>query len=177
MIADAILVLVAIGWIGYRQMTWRVVDPSRMWRMPVVLAVVGAGILVTGDKASILTPIDVTALAVELVVGLGIGAVMGAIAHFRPLSSAAIEAYEAHRRDGRGVGAAVAYESRTGWVGLALWFVMIAVRVGLDVAAAHLGAAEVVSTGVILLIIAANRAARVAVFAYRLQREPQRVAA
>ena len=177
--ADAVLGLAAIAWICYRQMTWRVVDPARMWRGPLVFAVVGAGILVTGSKTLILTPTDIALLALELVVSLGIGVTMGAIAHFRRLTPERAAAYEARRRlDRRGAaGGPVEYESRTSWVGAALWIVLIAVRVGLDLFAQHLGAAATASTGVILLVLAANRAARTGALAWRLEQHRQGAAA
>ncbi len=60
------------------------------------------------------------------------------------------------------------FESRTGWVGMVLWVLMIGVRVGIDIWAAHAGAVIVTSTGVILLVLAANRVARTAVFSARV---------
>jgi hypothetical protein len=176
---DAVLGVAVIAWICYRQMTWRVVDPARMWRGPLIFAIVGAGMIVTGSKAVTLTATDIALLTVELVVSLGIGATMGAIAHFRPLTEERAAAYEAKRRPGR-TGAAlppVEYESRTSWVGVALWIVLIAVRVGLELFAQHIGSAATTSTGVILLVLAANRAARVGVLAWRLEQHRQSVAA
>jgi hypothetical protein len=175
-ILDGVLIVAAVAFICYRQMTWRPVDPARLWRMPLIMGVVGAGIIVTGDKGVELGTADIAALALELVVSLGIGALMGAIAHFRPMSPEARAAYAAKRGDGADA-SVVRYQSRTGWVGLALWVVMIGVRVGLDLAAQHFGAHALTSTGVILLVIAANRAARAAVFAYRIDQHRQSVAA
>ena len=63
-------------------------------------------------------------------------------------------------------------ESRTGWWGLALWVLVIVIRVGIDVLAAQAGSHLAASTGIIVLLVAANRAARTAVFAYRLDRMP-----
>ncbi|WP_051142753.1 hypothetical protein [Gryllotalpicola ginsengisoli] len=173
--AYALLGLAAIAWICYRQMTWRPVDPARMWRGPLIFGVIGAGTIVTGSKQLVLGPVDIATLAIELTLSLAIGAVMGAIAHFRRLSPQAVAAYEAKRVDGGrgGTHGPVEYESRTGWLGLVLWFVLIAVRIGVDVFAQHLGAAAALSSGVILLVLAANRAARTAVFAYRLDRHRQ----
>ena len=58
----------------------------------------------------------------------------------------------------------------TGALGLVLWVVVIVVRLGIDVLAGMAGAHLAASTGVILLMFAANRAARAAVFASRLDR-------
>jgi len=178
-VLDGAIGVAAIAWICYRQMTWRVVDPARMWRGPLIFAIVGAGIIVTGSKSVTLTPTDIALLAVELVVSLGIGAAMGAIAHFRLLSPERAAAYEERRRAGRNGGAAsaVEYESRTSWVGVALWVVMIAVRVGIELFAQHIGSAASASTGIILLVLAANRAARTAVLAWRLEAHRQTIAA
>ncbi len=62
------------------------------------------------------------------------------------------------------------YETRTGWAGVALWLALIAVRIGMDVAATRLGAGAVTGTAMILLVLAANRAARTAVLVLRLER-------
>jgi hypothetical protein len=176
---DAVLGVAVIAWICYRQMTWRVVDPARMWRGPLIFAIIGAGIIVTGSKTLALSATDIALLALELVISLGVGATMGAIAHFRLLSPERAAAYEANRRPGRNGGALapVEYESRTSWVGLVLWIVLIAVRVGIEVFAQHLGAAATASTGVILLVLAANRAARVGVLAWRLEQHRQSLGA
>ncbi len=150
-IGVGILVLV---WVGYRQTTWRVVDASRMWRLPLVLGVIG--IVLLFDAKAPFNGIDLAALVIELVVAAATGAWMGVMAHFRPL--AASDARSAR------------WESRTGWWGLALWVLVIAVRVGIDVVAVRLGAGNVTSTGVILLVVAANRLARVAVVLNRAGR-------
>jgi hypothetical protein len=170
-VLDAVLGVAVIAWICYRQMTWRVVDPARMWRGPLIFAIIGAGMIVTGSKTITLGATDIALLALELVISLGVGATMGAIAHFRLLSRERAAAYEAKRRPARDGGAlpALEYESRTSWVGVVLWIVLIAVRVGIEVFARHLGAEATASTGVILLVLAANRAARTGVLAWRLE--------
>jgi hypothetical protein len=161
-LTNAILILLLIGWVGYRQMTWRPVSIARMWRLPAIMSVVGVVLIGQQVKPSSLTPLDLAVVAGELVLSLGVGAWMGAIAHFRPLESPVQLG-----NDGRYV---ASYESRTGVLGILLWAVVIAVRIGVDVlaslAGSHLGAA----TGVLLLVFAANRAARTAVFAARLDR-------
>jgi len=163
MIGNVLLVLALIGWIGYRQMTWRPVAVSAMWRMPLILGVVGVVLLLQTASPAALTPLDLGVLVAELIVSLGIGAWMGALAHFRPLPSP--------RPVGRD-GALATFESRTGVLGLLLWFLVIAVRVGLDVLASLAGSHLATSTGVILLMVAANRAARTFVFAQRIATLP-----
>ncbi|KHK99541.1 hypothetical protein LK09_02645 [Microbacterium mangrovi] len=159
LVGDVLLGILLLGWIGYRQTTWRPVSIAQMWRMPLVLGVVGAAMIV--QTSAILTGVDLAFLILELVVSLGVGAWMGAIAHFRRLPEP---------RPVGSKGAVALYESRTGWLGLVLWLLVIAVRVGLDVVAVRLGAHAATTTGVILLMLAANRAARVAVFGTRLGR-------
>jgi hypothetical protein len=159
LIGNVLIGILLIGWIGYRQTTWRPVALSRMWRMPVIMAVVGAVLLV--QSHTVVNGIDIAVLVIELVISLGVGAWMGAIARFRRL--------DPPKPVGKD-GAMALYESRTGWWGLALWLVVIAVRVLIDVYAVHLGAHAATTTGVIVLLLAANRVSRVAVFAARLDR-------
>lgn len=150
-IALGILILV---WVGYRQTTWRPVDPGRMWRLPLILglagivSLIGVGVAISG--------IDLATLTIELAISAATGAWMGALAHFRPFAASS--------------DAAVRWESRTGWWGLALWLLVVAARIGIDVLAVRLGAQLVTSTGVILLVIAANRLVRVAVILSRAGR-------
>jgi len=158
-VGNVVLIVLLIGWFGYRQTTWRPVATGRMWVTPLIMAVVGLG---TGvQHGATLTGIELAVLVVELVVSLGVGAWMGAIAHFRRISRDAAPS-------GRDAGAV--YESRTGWWGLALWLVVIGLRVGIDVVGAQLGAHVATATGLILVLFAANRLARSAVLAVRLQR-------
>jgi len=158
-IGNAILIVLVIGWIGYRQTTWRPGAVGRMYRLALVLALVGAG----GPRAPAGGTPGAAGAAAPLagVISLGVGAWMGAIARFRPLDPP-VPAGSSDQ--------VARFASRTGWWGLALWLVVIAVRVGIDVLATGLGAHAATSTGVILLLIAANRAARTAVFAVRLER-------
>ncbi|MFJ8896128.1 hypothetical protein ACIRCZ_16215 [Leifsonia sp. NPDC102414] len=161
-LGNALLILVAIGWIGVRQMSWRPVSIGRMWRMPAIFGIVGLVMIVQTTKPTALTALDLGVLVVELVISLGIGAWMGAIAHFRPLPEP-IDIGKDRRE-------LATYESRTGAWGLVLWVLVIVVRVGIDVLAGMAGSHLAASTGVILLMLAANRAARTAVFATRLGR-------
>jgi hypothetical protein len=152
-IGNVLLALVILAVVAYRQTTWRPAVPGALLRAPLIMGVVGVFLLV--QQHILLTGLDVAVLVVELVVSLGVGAWMGAIAHFRRLPSTA---------------GASAYETRTGWWGLALWLVVIAVRIGIDVVATGLGAHAATTTGVILLLLAANRAARAGMIGLRLDR-------
>ena len=119
-IANAVLILLVIGWIGVRQLAWRPVALSKMWRSQLIFAVVGVILLAQQVKPAAITPLDLAVVAGELVISLAVGAWMGAIARFRRLPQPI-----ATGKDGRDV---AVYESRTGVLGLILWLVVIAVR-------------------------------------------------
>lgn len=161
-LTNALLILLLICWVGFRQLTWRPVSIAKMWRFPAIFAVVGVVLLAQQVTPSVLTPLDLAVVAGELVLSLGVGAWMGAIAHFRPLGAPVQLG-----RDSRYV---ATYESRTGVLGIVLWVVVLGIRVGVDVLAAQAGAHLATATGIIFLVFAANRAARTAVFAARLDR-------
>lgn len=152
---DVVLGIALVGFLVYRQTTWRRVDPARVWRMPLVLG--GVGVLsLTHSGVTHVGTADVAFLAVELVSSAAIGAVMGVLTRFRTVAGP--------------TGGAAVLQSRTGWAGASLWLVLIVVRVGLDVLGAHVGAVLLASTGTVLLGIAANRAARAAVLDRRMPR-------
>jgi hypothetical protein len=151
-LADVLIGLAIVVYLCSRQLTWRPVDTSRMWRTPLILGVIGVVSISQGGDAKF-AAIDVVILAVSAVLSIASGLAMGRIAQFRP-----------------GVGGNHATESRTGWVGVALWIGLIAIRVLLDVGGHSLGAQVATSSGMIFLMIALNRAARTLVFAARLDR-------
>jgi hypothetical protein len=159
-LANAALVLLLVGWIGARQLTWRPVTVSRMWRMPLVLGAIGVLQLVDVSHGRPLSGLDIAVLLIELVVSLGVGSAMGLLARFRVATAA----------ERTNVSAPAEFESRTGWLGLGLWVVFIAVRVGIDLWAGSAGSVVATATGVIFVMIAANRAARTAVFSLRIAR-------
>jgi len=169
MIANGLLIVALVGWMGYKQLTWRPVDVGRLWVTPAIFALAGLVLLAGVTNATALTGTDIAILTIELVISLVIGVVMGLMGAFRPMSQEAMAAYEASRRGRRHTGPAV-MESRTGWWGIVLWVALIGVRVLIDVFAVSAGSELAASAGVILLMIGANRAARAAVFAYRLGR-------
>jgi hypothetical protein len=160
------LIIVLVGWICYRQVTWRPIVASRMWRMAFILALVGVIELVSTDALKTVTTFDITMLIIETVASLGIGAVMGLIAVIRPLSTEG----RASVLSGGRAGETPLYETRTGWWGLGLWVVFIALRIGMDVWAGANGAQLASTIGAILIVVAANRAARTAVLLSRLER-------
>jgi hypothetical protein len=169
--------LALVAWISYRQLTWTPVIPERMWRMPALLAVVGVVVLLQG-KITQITGTDVAILAIETVISLGLGAAMGLLAHFRPMPEDALQKWSAANAASRRphTGAAPILETRNGWFGMALWLVLIAIRVGGEVYAHANGSALLASTGVILLTVALNRGMRILVITQRAQRHPAMVA-
>lgn len=163
-LANAALILAAVAFIGFRQLAWRPVIISQMWRQPIILGIVG--IVVVSQSKGTLKTIDITVLVIELVVALGVGAAMGRIAHFRPLTNegkAAVDLKSGGKRQAD-------FESSTGWWGFALWAVFIVVRIGIDIVAGMDGATVATGTGIILVMLGANRLARTFVFLARVDR-------
>lgn len=158
-LGNALIIIVLVGVIGIRQLSWRPIVVSRMWRFPALLAIVGIFLMAQSSGKAVLKPIDITVLVVEIVLSLGIGALMGKIAQLRPIE-----------HPNTNVEHVATIESRTGWMGLCLWIALVVVRVGIDIFATQWGSQIATSTGVILILLAANRAARTALFAYRIDR-------
>lgn len=165
---EALLGVVGIVLICARQLTWTAVSVQRMWRMPIILGAVGVFTLMTTGSKVALTAADLGLLAIELVAAVITGAAMGWIAVFRPISPKALAAWRARRR--RDDSGEPTVESRTGWIGIVLWVVLIAVRIGLAILGHSMGSALAESSGVILLVIAANRAVRTLIFTARHDR-------
>jgi hypothetical protein len=166
-IAEALLGVALVVWISSRQLIWTAVDLGRMWRMPLVLGAIGLITLFTSGSKAALTATDIGLLALEIGIALVTGALMGWIAQFRPISEKALAAWRARRRSD---GAEPTVETRTGWIGIVLWVVLIVVRVGLGFWGHELGSALAESSGVILLVVAVNRAVRTLVFGLRHDR-------
>ena len=164
---DIVLGIALLCWIGYRQLSWTVVAPERMWRMPVILAIIGVATLAK-DGTGTISPSDLGVLAIETVISIGLGAVMGLMARFRPISEHALAAFHARSR-GRTI-AVPSLETRTGWLGMALWLCLIATRIGGEFYAHLTGSVLLTSVGVILLTVALNRAVRILVITQRAQR-------
>ena len=158
-LADIVLGLAVLVLLCVRQLRWTALRPAQLWRLPELLGAIGVvSIRSTGGR--MLSATALALLVLELAVALSTGAAMGRITVFRPLRGAVPPL-----RTGEAV---PTLECRTGCLGIALWAVLVAVRVGIVILGAHLGAAALESTGVILLTIAANRAARAAVIQVRL---------
>ena len=158
LVANVIIGLALVAFLAYRQATWQYLDPTRIWRTPLVMGVVG--VVVLAQTKATITTTDVVFLAVEALITVGIGLTMGRITRFRTVGTP----------DSKGR----TMQSRTGGLGAALWIVLIVVRVGLDVLGGHLGAHLLTSTGTILLVLALNRAARALVIDQRIPRDDRR---
>jgi hypothetical protein len=143
--------LAVIAYLCARQLRWRPVDARSMGRIPLIMGVVGVVLMARQGVA--IHPVDVVILGLSVLVALVSGALMGGIARYRPSAA----------EPGR-------LESRTGWLGVAIWVGLIVIRVGLDVAGHRMGSELAVSTGSILLVLAVNRAANAAVILARRQR-------
>ncbi|MEL7976472.1 hypothetical protein AAG589_11465 [Isoptericola sp. F-RaC21] len=157
--------VVAIVWIMYRQSSWQPVDPAQMWRMVLVLAAVGVYLLVRSDLT--VTGADIGVVVIEFVVSIAAGVGMGAIAMFRPVTA---ETQQQVAARGRAPRAPITAETRTGAWGLVIWLVLIVVRVGIEVASHRAGLGLASATGVFFVVLAANRAARLAVLTARYER-------
>jgi len=188
-LANVVIGLGILAWILYRQFTWQIVSAARMWRLPLIMGAVGVIMLSSTKDVRQINTVDVATLIIEVVISLAIGALMGSLAVFRSRSIQPGELPDprARRHDGlrhsdlramreesdrvlNADGTQTIIETRTGWLGLALWIVMILVRIGIDVVATDLGSVLATTTGVILVMIAANRVARVGVLFARLQK-------
>jgi uncharacterized membrane protein len=158
LLANVLVGIALVAFLAYRQTTWQYLDPARIWRTPLVLAVVG--VVVLAQSAATVTTTDVVFLGLEAIVTVAVGLTTGSITRFRTVATP----------DSKGR----TLQSRTGWLGAALWVVLIAVRIGLDVLGGHLGAHLLTSTGTILLVLALNRAARALVVDQRIPRGDRR---
>ncbi|GIM90996.1 hypothetical protein [Paractinoplanes toevensis] len=148
---NLLLGLALIVYICSKQLTWRPVDPARMFKLPLILGVVG--VVSLSKEAATIHPVDVVILGLSAVLAVISGALMGRIARFRRSPA-----------DPRVV------ETRTGALGIAIWIGLIAVRVVLDVAGHRMGSDLAVSTGSILLVLALNRATSALVVSARQPR-------
>jgi hypothetical protein len=159
-----VIAVAAVVWLSYRQTTWQPLSPSRAWRMPLILAGVGALGLFTGRT---LGTGDLGLLILELVVGAAVGAAIGRIAHLRPVTAEALRAQPAGPRAN---GEPPAFEARNGVWGLTLWILLIAARVGLVFWISTLGVNAQTAPAAIIMLLGVNRLARIGVIMARARR-------
>ena len=169
-VTDILIAVAVVCWIIYRQFTWQLASPSRLWRMPVIIAIVGLVMLAQTKSVSNVMPIDLLILAGELVISLGLGAIMGSLARFRTRPQRASDLRQRSAVPVDFDPSVTVTETRTGGLGAALWLVLIAIRIGIELLTTHyFPSALLASTGTILLVIAANRAARALVVTVRME--------
>lgn len=142
-IADDVILTVGIGFLIIRQFIWRSARLDRMLRMPIVT--IGAGVVylvieLAGGFAWV--PADwliVTEFGLVAVTGTA----MGYATHFRRTHDS--------------------LQYRLTWVGIVLWALFVAVRIGDFALARVLGANLAATTGLILLSFGINRLAAIIV--------------
>jgi hypothetical protein len=169
-IAEILITLALVGWAVYRQLTWRVMARDRLWKMPLILA--GAGVLMLAQTKGLgsITLLDAGVLLGELVLSIGLGALMGVMAVFRTRPQRESDVRNRRGETGSWSPSTTVTESRTGGWGLVLWIVLIGVRVGIDIVATQLGAVLITATGTILLVLAVNRLTRALVIMNRIEK-------
>ncbi|MGV9677677.1 hypothetical protein ACWDSJ_20575 [Nocardia sp. NPDC003482] len=150
MIIEGVAIVAVLVWIAVRQTRWRELAAGRMWRTPLVIGGVGL-VELNGEIAhETIDAVTVALLAVSAALSLAVGVAMGMLSRIREF-------------DGR-------VWARTGRAGSALWFALLAVRVGVDVWAHAIGARLVTSVAVILVMLALNRVGRTLVLLRRAER-------
>jgi uncharacterized membrane-anchored protein len=169
---DIVIAIALLVWVVYRQTTWQLVDRSRLWRMPGIMAIVGVFMLIQSKSLTNVRPVDVLILVAELLITMALGAAMGSLARFR---SRPQKESDVRNRSGRPTvfdPSVTVVESRTGALGAVLWIAVIAIRIGIELGVEHFfPSALLASTGTILLALAANRAARAFVVINRMERK------
>ncbi|UJP09866.1 hypothetical protein L2X99_16040 [Microbacterium sp. KUDC0406] len=147
-LATALISLIVIVWLSIRQTTWRPLIAGRALRTPLIVMLVGAAMTAASGGIPVTAP-WVGAVAIELLLGAAVGAVIGLMAHLRPAEDG-----------GR-------LEARNGIGGLLIWLGLIAVRIGLGAAFAAVGVVGLQAPGTILILLGVNRLTRSAVMLVR----------
>jgi len=142
-IADDVIITVGIAILIVRQFIWRSAEPNRMLRMPIVVIAAGIAYLIFELWGGFHWVAADWLVIAELGLVAVTGTVMGYVTHFR-------------RAAGR-------LQYRLTGVGLILWAVFVAIRVGNFALANLLGANLAEATGLILLSFGVNRLAACAV--------------
>ncbi|WP_330179938.1 hypothetical protein OHB26_26385 [Nocardia sp. NBC_01503] len=146
-VVEGVIIVLVAGWIVYRQTRWQDLDPTRIWRGPIILGIIGFVRLRDAIPAAGIGAAAACLLALSAVLSIAVGLAMGALSQVRRAESG--------------------WQARTGLLGSLLWLVLLAVRIGIDLGAEQAGADMVVSLGAILLMLALNRAGRGVVLARR----------
>lgn len=137
-IETIIIALAVIGFVTYRQTRWQPVDPSRLFRMPAILAAAGLftiwGTIRTLPMGWHPGTADVAVLVAELGTGLAAGLLMGRLATIRTEHGVV--------------------QTRLSGQGLVVWFAFIGLRVGFGFLAVLVGATFAAQPGATLLVVA-----------------------
>lgn len=152
---NILIPIALVIFIGVRQVRWSALAEGSIWRLPIIMIVIGVFTIGKSGTIDSLSTADVALLSVEVVISVAFGCVMGLITKVRPLQVVTEKAR---------------FESSAGWLGLVLWVIFIAIRVGFGIYASQSGSVIGASTGIILVMVGINRAARGAVMATRLTR-------
>lgn len=145
LLTNVIIGVVLVGYIAAKQLRWTGIDRSSVWRLPLILGIIGIFSLGSMAKGTTVTSVDIAFIGVELVFAVVIGLFMGRLTVFRT----------AAKPDSKGR----MLEARSGPAGALLWVALIVVRIGLDVLGGFMGAHLLTATGVILLTVAVSRGA------------------
>lgn len=149
---EVAVILALVANLVVRQVRGQYMDRRRLWGTPVILAAVGLAYL--PFTVSAVVPADVLLLVVELVLSVAVGLGLGVLTRTR--------AAVVPDRRGRRV------QIFSGWRGGALWIAFIAARLAAQPVASALHAHLAVSAGVVLILLAAARAAMAVVVSPRL---------
>jgi hypothetical protein len=136
-VETVVIGLAIIAFITYRLSQWQSVRPSRLLRMPLILAVLGV-ISLAGSSQQLLhwhpAVLDLAILGAELTIGVVAGWLIGRLTEIRTFA------------DGT--------KSKLVPVGIAVWLGFIAIRIGFGVAASMLGASLAALPGLTLIVLA-----------------------
>lgn len=157
-----VLVAAVLALVILRQLSWRFFKEGEFWRGPVILAIVGVGLLVTVDPAPFTVP-DIALAAVEVVLAVGAGFLAGRVARIRAVDAA-------HSEKGR-----AGIQVSGGWFGVVIYLAFIVVRVGSSFALAaidghSIGQGGMPHTGLFLVLLGVMRGVTLAVVNSRIQR-------
>ncbi|WP_286345912.1 hypothetical protein [Frondihabitans sucicola] len=83
LLTNIVIGLALVGFIAYRQLRWTRTDRASVWRMPLILGVIGViNLSSTAKNATVGAP-DITIIGIELVLAVVIGLLMGRLTVFR----------------------------------------------------------------------------------------------
>ncbi|WP_344779235.1 hypothetical protein [Microbacterium marinilacus] len=159
------LIVALIIFLLAQQLFWSRLDIRRPWALPVILG--GVGILLVSLRPFPMTVVDLVISGVLFVAAFLTGIAMAAITQFRPIASPG-------KSSSTEVGAD-RLEERTGWGGIAMLALLVVARVVLSLVLKNDGAGYMATSGILLLLFAANRVAYVIAIRPRVRRAVARL--